>query len=68
MYFTMKDVLANPAIFTQNQMCWSIFLIKLHVLTQQLYLKKTPTQLFSYEICEIFKNNYFYYSPQVAAS
>ena len=26
----------------------------------QLYLKQTPTQVFSYEIYKIFKNNFFY--------
>ena len=26
----------------------------------QLYLKKTPAQVFFYEICEIFKNTFFY--------
>ena len=25
----------------------------------QLYLKETPTRIFSREICENFKNNYF---------
>ena len=27
----------------------------------------TPTQLFSYEICDIFKNTFFYRTPSAAA-
>ena len=34
----------------------------------QLYLKKSPTQVFSCEYCEIFKNSFFYRRPQVTAS
>ena len=34
----------------------------------QLYYKKTPTQVFSCEYCEIFKNNLFYRTPLVATS
>ena len=29
--------------------------------------KETPTQVFSCEICDIFKNNFFYRTPPVAA-
>ena len=31
-------------------------------------LKETPTQVFSCEICEIFKNTFFYRTHPVAAS
>ena len=31
-------------------------------------LKETPTQVFSCEICEIFKNTFFYGTTPVAAS
>ena len=34
----------------------------------QLYLKQTPTQVFSYDICELFKNTFFYRTSPVAAS
>ena len=34
----------------------------------QPFLKKTPTQVFSCEICEIFKNTFFYRTPPAAAS
>ena len=35
---------------------------------QQIYLKTTPTQVFSTEVCEIFKSTFFYKTPPVAAS
>ena len=31
----------------------------MQALGQQLYLKETPTQVLSREICKIFKNTYF---------
>ena len=34
----------------------------------QLYLKKSPTQVFSCEYCKLFKNSFFYRTPQVTAS
>ena len=34
----------------------------------QVYSKETPTQVFSYEYCEIFKNIFFYRTTLVAAS
>ena len=34
----------------------------------QFYSKETPTQVFSYEICQIFKNNFFCRTAPVAAS
>ena len=33
-----------------------------------LYYKKTPTQVFTCEICEIFKNTFFCRTPPVATS
>ena len=33
----------------------------------QLYQKETPTQVFSCEYCELFKNNYFEKHLQMAA-
>ena len=32
------------------------------------FIKKTPTQVFSYEYCKIFKNSFFYRTSAVAAS
>ena len=40
-------------------MCWSLFLIKLQLWEPATLLKKAPTQVFSCEICKLFKNNYF---------
>ena len=54
-----KDVIKNLANFTEKHPCWSHFLIKLKACGMQLYLKETPTQVFSCEICEIFKSTYF---------
>ena len=34
----------------------------------QLYYKETPTQVFSCEICEMFKNIFLFRTPPVAAS
>ena len=44
-----KSVLKNFANFTGKYLCWSLLLLK---------LAKTPTQVFSCEICEILKNTY----------
>ena len=38
------------------------FLIKLFNLGLQPYCKETPTQVFSGEYCEIFKNSFIAYS------
>ena len=32
------------------------------------FIKKSPTQVLSYQYCEIFKNTFFYRTPPVAAS
>ena len=37
-------------------------------LGQQLYRKETPTQVFSCEICEVFKNTYFEEDLRTTAS
>ena len=55
MFFKI-GVLENFSIFTGKHLCWSLF------------LKETPTQVFSCEYCEFFKNNFFYRTPMVAAS
>ena len=41
-----------------KHLCWSLFLIKLPA-CRKLYWKETPTQVFSYCYCEIFKNTCF---------
>ena len=54
------DVLKNFANFTGKHLCWSLILKR--------YQKETPIQMFSCEICEIFKNTFFYRTLQVATS
>ena len=49
-------------------MCWSLFLIKFPVLEHEYLLKKTPTQVFSGEIYEIFENTYFKEHLRMTAS
>ena len=55
--FFKKGILKNLAIFTGKHLCWSLPLIK-----------KTPSQVFPREYCEIFKNSFFYKTPLVGAS
>ena len=50
-----------------KHLCWSLFLIKLLVWRPATLLKETTKQVFSYEICWIFKNSFFYITPTVAA-
>ena len=60
--FVKKIVLKNIKNFTGKHLCWRF------ILGRQLYLKKTPTQVFFCEICEIFKNDYFEENLQTTAS
>ena len=53
--FCKKGVLKSLAIFTGEHLCRRLLLIKL----QACVRKETPTQVFSCEYCEIFKNTYF---------
>ena len=52
--FYKNFLLKNFAILTGKRLCWSLFLIGLH-----LYSKDTPTQVFCCEYCQIFKDTYF---------
>ena len=61
--FIKKAVLKNFATFTWKHMCWSLCLIKL-----QTFRPVTPTQVFSCDYCEIFKNSYFEEHLRTAAS
>ena len=58
-YSIKKDVLKSFTIFTGKHLCWSLFLITLQAFRLETLLKGTPTQVFSCEYCEIFKNSYF---------
>ena len=50
-------VLKYFANFTGKHLCWSLFLTESSGL--QLFWKVSPTQVFSFGICENFKNTYF---------
>ena len=63
-----EGVLENFANFTGKHVSWSHFVIKLQPLGPATILKKTPTQVFSCEICEIFKNTYFEEHQRTTAS
>ena len=54
-----KGILKNFVNFTRKNLCRRHFLIKLDFWEFATLLNKTPTQMLSCEICEIFKNNYF---------
>ena len=60
--FCQKGVLKNFAKFTGRHLYQSLCFKKLQA------KKETLAQVFSYEICELFKNTYFYKIPLVAAS
>ena len=48
---------------------WSLFLINLQAFSPAFFfLKKTPTQLFQCEYCEMFKNSQIYRTPLVTVS
>ena len=53
MFFKIS-IVKNLQYFTEKHMCWS-----LSIITLQLYLKETPTQMFSCEISQICKNTFF---------
>ena len=59
MFFKM-GVLKNLTNFTKN-LCWSLFYFDKFTFLKlpAALLKKTPTQVFSCEIWEIFKNTFF---------
>ena len=58
MFFEI-GVLKNFLIFTENDPCWSLFLIKLHAFKPATLLKRDSNIYIFCEICEIFENAYF---------
>ena len=55
-----KIVVLNISHISQENTCVGVsFLIKMQAWRRATLSKKTPTQVFSYEICEIFKNKFF---------
>ena len=67
MFFKI-GVLKSFANFTGKYLCWSLFLKNLQADGLKLYQKKTPTRMFSCEVCKIFKNTFFDRTPPVIAS
>ena len=63
MFFKI-GVLKNFANCTAKHLSWSLFLTKFFT----DFIKNTPTQMLSCAICKIFKNTFFYRTPQVAAT
>ena len=57
--FCKKGVLENVAKFTGKHLCQILFFNK---------VAETLAQVFSCELCEIFKNTFFHRTPPVAAS
>ena len=66
MFFEI-GVLKSFSNFIRKHLCGSL-LKNLQAEGLQLYQKKTPTQVFSCEVCEIFKNAIFNRKPPVTAS
>ena len=67
MFFKI-GALENFVNFTGKHLYWSFLLIKLQALMPASLLKTDSTQVFFYETCKLFKNNFFYRTPPVAAS
>ena len=51
-----KGALKN---FMWKHLCWSLFLITLHLAGPATLLKKTPIQVLSFKICKFFRKSYF---------
>ena len=62
--FCEKGFLINFAKFTGKHLCRSLIFNKVVCLLK----KKTPTQVFSCNFCEIFRKTLFYKTPLVAGS
>ena len=60
-----SSLIKNFAIFTGKYLCWSPFLIKNFKTT---LLRKTPTEMFSFEHTQILKITYFEEHLRTAAS
>ena len=63
-----KHVLKNLAIFTGKQLYWSLLLIKLQAFRPATLLKTILKQVFSCEMCKIFKSTYFEEYPRTTVS
>ena len=61
--FCDKGAFQNFVKFTGKHLCWGLFLNKVAGLRPATLLEETPTQVFSCEFCEIFKNTFSYETP-----
>ena len=66
--FSKIGVLNNFAKFKGEYLFGVSFLNKAAGLRPVILLKETPTQVFLFELCEIFKNTFFYRTLAVAVS
>ena len=67
--FFKVGVLKRFANFTGKHLCWSLFLKNLQAKGLQLHKKrKTPTEVLSCEVCEIFDSTFSYRTPPVTTS
>ena len=64
MFFKI-GVLKSFPNFTGKHLSWSLFLKTLQAEGLQLYFKKSPIQVFSCEVCKIFRNTFFQRKPPV---
>ena len=69
---TLWPLFMDSVKLSKNWPCWSHIDLGLIACSRnrglQLYLKETPTQVFSCELCEIFKNTFFMEHLQTTAS
>ena len=49
-------VLENCAKFTEKYLWWSLLINKVAGLQSETVFKKSPAQMFYYELCKVFKN------------
>ena len=66
--YSSKQVFLKVLQTSQESTCVGVFLKKTCRLKACNFIKKTPTQVFSCEVCEIFKNTFSYRTPLVTAS
>ena len=66
--FSKIGVLNNFAKFKVEYLLEVSFLNRAAGLSPVILLKETPTQVFPCELCEIFKNTFFYRTLAVAVS
>ena len=66
--FSKKLLLKFLAKLTRKHLSRSIILIKLHVVSLQLYQKEMARSSFSCDFCELFHNTFFAKHTQVVAS